>query len=70
MITNKKSEKLTSEEKRKLRVWVSKQPTKKSAAVQLGIARNTLHLIMASGSCHPDTADRIRAAINNKMQAA
>ncbi len=62
-LENKKSVKLTTEEKRKLKAWVAKQPTKEAAAFSLGIARNTLHLIQASGSCSPETAASIRSLI-------
>lgn len=60
----RKSEKLTPDVKRALAKFVNDQETQTDAAEKIGISRNTLVLIKAKGSCHPETASKIREALS------
>lgn len=63
-IRPKKSEKLTSGEKRLLMAWIYLQPTFDAAAKTLNIARSNLYNITSRGSGRPESIKKIRSVIN------
>ncbi len=60
----KRSEKLTKEERAGLKKWVNAQDTKVDACDQLAFTLPTLDRIMLKGSGNPDSIAKIRAKIN------
>lgn len=59
----RKSEKLTTEEKRALKKYVASFPTVIDAAYSIGIHRNTLDIVLIKGSGSPETVGAIRSAL-------
>lgn len=59
----RRSEKLDAESFARLKGWINEQETKQDAADLLQIHRNNLSVIVLKGSCHPDTARRIKRII-------
>lgn len=67
----RRSEKLTNEELRAFKKYVSTFPTKIDAAVAIGISRPTLDLVIIRGSGNSITVGLIREKLNtNSNQAA
>jgi hypothetical protein len=60
----RKSEKLPSDIKRSLAKFIESQPTQLDAAEKIGISRGNLMAITVRGTCHPDTATKIREALS------
>lgn len=59
----RKSEKLTTEERRSLKKYVALFPTVIDAAISIGIHRNTLDIVLIKGSGSPETVSAIRGAL-------
>jgi sugar diacid utilization regulator len=59
----RKSEKLTTEERRALKKYVASFPTVIDAADSIGIHRNTLDIVMIKGGGSPETVSAIRSAL-------
>lgn len=64
MTKNRKSVKMTADEKRLFKKWVDKQETKLDAAEELGVAPNTLDRILLAGSGKPSTIEKVREKIS------
>lgn len=60
----RKSEKLTPEEQKALKKYVASFPAVIDAAVEIGIHRNTLDLVLIKGSGSPDTIHKIREKLS------
>jgi hypothetical protein len=60
----RKSEKLPTDVKKSLVKFVESQPTQLDAADKIGISRGNLMAITVRGTCHPDTATKIREALS------
>ena len=56
----KRSVKLSTDEKRKLKKWVGSKDTNYDAVVSLGISEPTFYRVMRMGSCKQAIYDRIK----------
>jgi hypothetical protein len=66
----RKSDKLTDEELRSLKKFVGTFSTIIDAAVEIGIHRNVLDLVLVKGSGSPETVQKIREKLNSVNKAA
>ena len=59
----RKSEKLSKDEFRALKKFVTSYPTVVEAAETIGIHRNVLDLVIIKGSGSPETIQKVRQAV-------
>lgn len=63
LATKRKSVKLTADEKRAFKKWLGEQETVEIAAIELGVARNTIDRVKVFGSGSADTISKVRSVI-------
>ena len=65
----KRSEKLTTDERRQFKKYVDSFDTKYDCVLELNISRPTLDNVIAKGSGKPETIQLIREAIKEQAHA-
>ena len=69
-ITNKKSQKLTTEERAWLRRHIKNSETIEAAGAALSISRNSIYNICVKGSGAPENINKIREAFKQQIVEA